>query len=182
MSDTVLPGDKIALIEECEAGKNSYDDDGLIRSMIVGKSEMNKKERLVDVENQKVLSVPNADDIIIGTIEMVTPSMIEVLINYINGKPVKSQVECICSIRNLRKRSPALIRDVVKARVIGTLNGVIHATIQDKELGVLFTKCRKCGHDVVLFRDIVKCIECGWTDDRKISTDFLQSNFLKMRE
>ena len=76
MSDMVLPGDKIALIEECEAGKNSYDDDGLIRSMIVGKSEMNKKERLIDVENQKVLSVPKTDDIIIGTIEMVTPSMI----------------------------------------------------------------------------------------------------------
>ena len=30
MSDTVLPGDKIALIEECEAGKNSYDDDGSV--------------------------------------------------------------------------------------------------------------------------------------------------------
>ncbi len=73
MSNTVLPGDKIALIEECEAGKNSYDDDGLIRSMIVGKSEMNIKERLIDVENQKVLSVPKADDIIIGTVEMVTP-------------------------------------------------------------------------------------------------------------
>ena len=53
MSDTVLPGDKIALVEEYEAGENSYDDDGLIRSTIVGKSQMNKKERLVDVENQK---------------------------------------------------------------------------------------------------------------------------------
>ncbi len=134
MSDTVLPGDKIALVEEYEAGENSYDDDGLIRSTIVGKSQMNKKERLVDVEN------------------------------------------------HLRNRSPALIKDIVKARVLGTLNGVIHATIRDKELGVLFTKCRKCGENVVLFRDIVKCIECGWTDDRKISTDFLQSNFLKMRE
>ena len=62
MSNTVLPGDKIALIEECEAGKNSYDDDGLIRSMIVGKSEMNIKERLIDVENQKeALRLSNED-------------------------------------------------------------------------------------------------------------------------
>jgi len=50
------------------------------------------------------------------------------------------------------------------------------------ELGVLFTKCRKCGKGVKPMRDIVKCIECGWTDDRKLSSDFLKSDFVKMRE
>jgi len=49
-------------------------------------------------------------------------------------------------------------------------------------LGVLFTKCRKCGSEVKPLRDIIKCIECGWTDDRKLSNDFLKSDFIKMRE
>jgi len=109
-------------------------------------------------------------------------SMIAVMIKYINSRPVKSQVECICATRNIRKRNIALVKDLVKLKIIGHLNGAIHATIQDPELGVLFTKCRKCGMDVKPLRDIVKCVECGWTDDRKLSNDFLKTDFLKVRE
>ena len=35
----------------------------------------------------------------------------------------------------------------------------------------------KCGKEVKPLRDIIKCIECGWTDDRKLSSDFLKSDF-----
>ena len=107
--------------------------------------------------------------------------MIVVLINYINSKPVKSQVECICATRSLRKKNVALVKDLVKLKIIGHLNGAIHASIQDPELGVLFTKCRKCGKQVVLMRDIIKCTECGWTDDRKLSSEFLKRDFIKIR-
>ena len=105
-----------------------------------------------------------------------------VLIKYINSKPVKSQVECICPTRNIRKRNVALVKDLVKLKIIGHLNGAIHATIQEPSLGVLFTKCRKCGMGVKPLRDIIKCVECGWTDDRKLSSDFLKTDFLKVGE
>ena len=182
MNHVVLPGEKVALIEEYEAGNNTYDDGDMVRSTVIGETDMNKKERLVIVKNLKSISVPESGDIVIGTVEAVLGSMIVVLIKYINSKPVKSQVECICPIRNIRKRYVALVNDIVKIRIIGSLNGAIHATINDSELGVLFTKCRKCGKGVKQMRDIVKCIECGWTDDRKLSSDFLKSDFVKMRE
>ena len=182
MSDLVLPGDKISIIEEYGAGNNACDDGHIVRSTIVGQSEIDKKERVVNVKNRKPISVPEKGDIIIGTVEAVMGSMIAVLINYINSKPVKSQVECICATRNIRKKNVALVKDLVKLKIIGQLNGAIHATMQDPELGVLFTKCRKCGMDVKPLRDIVKCVECGWTDDRKLSSDFLKTDFLKVRE
>jgi len=109
-------------------------------------------------------------------------SMIAVMINYINSKPVKSPVECICATRSIRKKNVALVIDLVNLNNIEHLNGAIHASMQDPELGVLFTKCRKCGMDVKPLRDIVKCVECGWTDDRKLSSDFLKTDFLKVRE
>ena len=180
MSNSVLPGDKIAIIEEYEAGDNTCDDGHVIRATAVGQSEIDKKERLVNVKNTKSRSIPEKDDIVIGTVEAVMGSMIAVLITHINSKPVKSQVECICSTKNIRKRNIALTKDLVKAKIIGRLNGTIHATIQEPELGVLFTKCRKCGMDVKPLRDIVKCVECGWTDDRKLSSDFLKTDFLKV--
>jgi exosome complex component CSL4 len=182
MSDLVLPGDKISIIEEYGAGNNACDDGHIVRSTIVGQSEIDKKERVVNVKNRKPISVPEKGDIIIGTVEAVMGSMIAVLINYINSKPVKSQVECICATRNIRKKNVALVKDLVKLKIIGQLNGAIHATMQDPELGVLFTKCRKCGMDVKPLRDIVKCVECGWTDDRKLSSDFLKTDFLKVGE
>ena len=182
MSNSVLPGDKIAVIEEYEAGKNACDDGHVVRATVIGQSEIDKETRVVNVNNHKSISVPEKGDIIIGTVEAVLGSMIAVMIKYVNSEPVKAQVECICPTKNVRKRNVALVKDLVKLKIVGQLNGAIHATIQEPELGVLFTKCRKCGMDVKPLRDIVKCIECGWTDDRKLSTDFLKSDFLKVRE
>jgi len=47
---------------------------------------------------------------------------------------------------------------------------------------VLFTKCKKCGGNVVAMRDAIKCIECAWIDERKLSTNFGNSDFIKPRE
>ena len=182
MDNLVLPGEKIAIIEEYEAGNNAYDDGDMVRSTVIGESNIDKKERLASVTNIRTNYVPKPDDIVIGTVEAVMGSMIAVLIKYINSKPVQSQVECICATRNIRKKYVALVNDLVKLRIIGTLNGATHAAMNSSELGVLFTKCRKCGKGVKPMRDIVKCIECGWTDDRKLSSDFLKSDFVKMRE
>jgi exosome complex component CSL4 len=182
MPNSVLPGDEIAVIEEYEAGSNACADEHVVRATVIGETETDQKKRLVNVKNYKTTSIPEKGDIIIGTVEAVMGSMIAVLINYINSKPVKSQVECICATRSLRKKNVALVKDLVKLKIIGYLNGAIHASIQEPELGVLFTKCRKCGMNVKPLRDIIKCVECGWTDDRKLSSDFLKSDFLKVRE
>ena len=182
MPNSVLPGDEIAVIEEYEAGSNACADEHVVRATVIGETETDQKKRLVNVKNYKITSIPEKGDIIIGTVEAEMGSMIAVLINYINSKPVKSQVECICATRSLRKKNVALVKDLVKVKIIGHLNGAIHASIQEPELGVLFTKCRKCGMDVKPLRDIIKCVECGWTDDRKLSSDFLKSDFLKVRE
>ena len=47
-----------------------------------------------------------------------------------------------------------------------------NASISDPELGVLHTKCRACGSRVVTISNGVKCVECGWKDDRKLSSDY----------
>ncbi len=144
MSDNVIfPGDKIAIIEEYESGKNTFDDGHNVRSAVIGTTEMDKKNRIVQVRNSKLLSVPQINDIVIGTVAAVMSSMIAVSIDYINNKPTKSHVECICPTRNLRKKSVALVNDVVVLKIINHLNGTIHAIINEPELGVLFTKCKK---------------------------------------
>ena len=174
-----LPGEKIAFSEEYLAGDNTYDDGESIRSSTIGNIEFNKEDRSASVSDNRLLSVPKVDDIIIGPVEATLGSMIAVSINYINGAKVAANVECICVTRHLRKKNVALVKDIVKLKIINHINGTIHAKIDGPDLGVIFTKCRKCFGQVIQIRDAVKCKECGWIDDRKLSSDFGKNTFLK---
>ena len=179
--NAVFPGDKLASIEEYEAGYNTFDDGDLVRAATIGKKNIDKSTRIVDIQHPRVLSIPKIGDIVIGTVAAVMSSMIAVSIDYINGKPVTSNVECVCSTRNIRKKNIALVNDIVTLRIKNHLNGTIHATIDEPELGILFTKCRKCGGKVVPMRDAIKCTECSWIDERKLSTKFNNGDFINLR-
>ena len=180
--NAVFPGDKIASIEEYEAGYNTFDDGDMIRAATVGQKDVDKTTRVANIKHPKLLSIPKVGDIIIGTVAAVMSSMIAVSIDYINGKPTTSKVECICGTRNLRIRNVALVNDIVTLKILNHLNGTIHAAINEPNLGILFTKCRKCGGKVVPMRDAIKCTDCAWIDERKLSSDFGKNNFVNLRD
>ena len=180
--NAIFPGDKIASIEEYEAGYNTFDDGDMVRASTVGEKDIDKENRIANIKHPKMLSIPKIGDVVIGTVAAVMSSMIAVSIDYINGKPTTSKVECVCSTRNIRKKNIALVNDIVTLKIMNHLNGTIHATIDEPSLGVLFTKCRKCGGKVVPMRDAIKCTECAWIDERKLSTNFGNSDFVKLRE
>ena len=174
-----IPGEKIVSIEEYLSGENTYEDNDVIRATVIGDINLDSTERLASINRQKQITVPKVGDIIIGVVEANFPSMIAIMIKFVNGKKVVSDLECVCVTRHIRKKNIALAKDVVKAEIISHINGTIHASIDSQELGVLFTKCRKCFGTVVKMRDAVKCKDCGWIDDRKLSLDFGKSEFLE---
>ena len=169
---TILPGEAIALIEECEAGANTFDDGDRVRAAALGTAEIDRKARTASVATPVKMHVPDVGDTVVGTVAIVMSAMFAVAIRYVNGRPVTSNVECVCSTRESRRRMIALNGDVVALRIRSRINGTMHATIDEPELGVLFTKCRKCGLGVIAVRDGVKCADCGWFDERKLSSNF----------
>ena len=173
-----IPGEKIASIEEYLPGDNTFEDNDLIRATTIGNINLDSTERLASINSKTQITVPKVGDIIIGVVEANLPSMIAIMIKYVNGKKVVADLECICVTRHIRKKNIALAKDVVKVEIISHINGTIHASIDSEELGVLFTKCRKCFGTVVKMRDAVKCKDCTWIDDRKLSSDFGKSEFL----
>lgn len=179
-SNITIPGDKIATIEEFEGGKNTFEDGHNVRSTVIGITEIDKKNRIAQVKNLKFSGIPAVNDVVIGTVVAVMSSMIAVSINYVNNIRTKSNVECICQTRNLRKKNVALLNDIVALKIIAHKNGTIHATISEPDLGVLFTKCKKCGGNVIPLRDAIKCTECNWIDERKLSNNFGKSDFVKL--
>ncbi len=180
--NAIFPGDKIASIEEFEAGYNTFDDGDMVRAATIGEKDIDKTTRTASVKHPKLLSIPKVGDTVIGTVVAVMSSMIAVSIDYINGKPTTSKVECVCSTRNIRRKNIALVNDIVTLKIINHLNGTIHATIDEPHLGILLTKCRKCGGRVVPMRDAIKCTECSWIDERKLSSNFGNTDFVRLRE
>ena len=173
-----IPGEKIAQIEEYLPGDNTYEDKDVIRATTIGNINLDSVERLASINRQKQITVPKVGDIIIGVVEANLPSMIAIMIKFVNGKKVNSDLECVCVTRHIRKKNIALAKDVVKVEIISHINGTIHASIDSQDLGVLFTKCRKCFGTVVKMRDAVKCKDCGWIDDRKLSLEFGKTEFM----
>ena len=173
-----IPGEKIAQIEEYLPGDNTFEDNDVIRATAIGSINLDSVEKLASINRQKQITVPKVGDIIIGVVEANLPSMIAIMIKFVNGKRMNSDLECICVTRHIRKKNVALAKDVVKAEIISHINGTIHASIDSQDLGVLFTKCRKCFGTVVKMRDAVKCKDCGWIDDRKLSSDFGKTEFM----
>ncbi len=183
MSDNkTIPGDKIGIIEEFESGKNTFEDGHNVRATVIGTVEIDKKSRIAQVQNIRTSGIPEVDDVVIGTVAAVMSSMIAVSINYVNNIRTKSNVECICQTRHFRKKNIALLNDIVVLRIIAHKNGTIHASINEPEFGVLFTKCKKCGGQVIPMRDAIKCTECNWIDERKLSNNFGKNNFIKLGE
>jgi len=181
MEDFVLPGDRLGFIEEITAGNNTFDDGDMIRASTAGIAIIDKKGKVAEVDNGKQLSVPKKGDIVIGTVAAVMSSMIAVAIHYINGKPNSLGIECICQNPD-KRRTLARVNDVVILKIETHLNGAVHATMDEPELGVLFTKCNICGGSVVPLRDRIKCPNCGNMEDRKISSNYEKADFLKFRD
>ncbi len=175
-----LPGDKIAIIEEFETGSNTFDDGHSIRSLVVGTAEFDKVNRVAKITEIKKLGMPKVGDIVIGNISALMNNMFAINMLYINGKPTHSGLECICQAKGAKKRILVRVGDIVMTKVISHLNGVIHAIINEPELGVLFSQCVKCGSRVVALGSNVKCVDCGYIEERKLSTKFGSSDFIKI--
>ncbi|MFB5618451.1 MAG: RNA-binding protein, partial [Candidatus Nitrosomaritimum aestuariumsis] len=54
---TVIPGDKIASIEEYESGHNTFDDGDMVRASTVGEKILDKSTRVASVKHPRLLSI-----------------------------------------------------------------------------------------------------------------------------
>lgn len=181
----LLPGDHIASIEEFESGKNTYEMDGSVRSSALGTGNFDFKYRRVSINRKNIATFPKIGDELVGYIEMLFSSMISIRILYINNLKSDSGLSAIASTkisdngghqsRRDRERRPRFVfrvGDIVRGRVFSLMNSSVHATINDKNLGVVYCLCNNCGGDTVKLNNSIKCVECGFTEDKKVASDF----------
>ncbi|HYG00172.1 MAG TPA: exosome complex RNA-binding protein Csl4 [Candidatus Saccharimonadales bacterium] len=188
----ITPGILLSVIEEFDAGKNTYVDEGDVRSSVIGGSTVDFSDRILNVKQKNPPMIPKIGDIVLGYIDMLFGNMISVRILYINEKFSKSGFSAIASTRmfysggnynsNWRERSYKSkyifkVGDIIRGKVYSLLNSSIHLTLDDKDLGVVYTICFSCGNEFTKVPGGLKCNSCGNFEDRKVSIDYGKDSF-----
>ncbi len=176
----VLPGDKVAVSEEFLPGRHTYDDSGLIRALTAGLLVKDMKSMEISVKPAVQPEVIKVDDWITGQVETAQANSANVHIYFLNGMLTHKDFSGMLTLRGLsgggrgaRRTTPVKSGDIVRCRVFSLLNGIIHLTIEEPDMGVVFALCGNCGRPLLRGSATrAKCDECGNVEERKLAKDF----------
>jgi exosome complex component CSL4 len=182
----VLPGDKLASIEEFVPGTGTASVGDSVVSTVTGDKQADMSNRVMNVKPAKsaTQAIPQVGDYITGFVDSSSPNVAQVTIEAINEVPSNKQFTAMLSLRDDRRRksSPIKAADTIRAKIISTKNSIFHLAIADQKCGVINTVCSNCGGRIVpLGMDRVKCPECGLVDDRLLSEDLLKPSSSRAR-
>jgi exosome complex component CSL4 len=178
--NAVLPGDKLAVSEEFLPGKHTYEDTGLIRALTAGSVVKDLKNMEISVKPAVEPELIKVGDWVTGQVEGAQANSANVHIFFLNGKATYKDFSGMLSLRGLsgggrgaRRTTPVKLGDVVRCRVISLLNGIIHLSIDEPDMGVVAALCGNCGKPLLRGSATrVKCDECGNVEERKLASDF----------
>jgi exosome complex component CSL4 len=177
----VLPGERLGVIEEYIPDSGTYVKDGVIYSKIIGRA-------LMDLLNKKVsvypvmsgVAAPKVGSIIVGQIGNAQSDNVLVKIFKLDKKQLSGAFGGILHISDAAERYVDSMNDVckpgdiVKAKVISTKNQVYHLSTADRNLGILYAFCSRCGNLLDLQKYEMHCPKCGNVESRKTAPEYGQ--------
>jgi len=175
----VVPGDRLGVIEEFTPGPGTYVEQGTIHSKITGCT-------LLDMLNKKVsvyplvqaASVPQIGSIVSGQVLDVKSKKAVLRILQIGKKSLSGFFTGILHISDV---SPSYVEtmfsicktgDIMKAKVISDKNRTFYLSTAEKNFGVIYALCSRCGHALRLGEQGMRCSRCGSIERRKVPLDY----------
>jgi len=178
-SKRAVPGDMLAVIEEFSSSKGTYINGSSIRASKLGMANYNLKKKEIKIEPLKKIKVPMVGDSVIGQVEAVQSNIANIRIYYINNERSLSNFVGMLVLKSespmRRGREKTIIcklGDIIRAKVTSCKNAIVHLSINGDENGVIYAKCSLCGGNMNKIGQRVKCVDCGFIEDRKLAFDF----------
>ena len=177
----VLPGEAISTEEEFEPGKNAFLEDGNVYSTVSGEPEEDAKHKQISVNPRKELKTLQRDSIVFGRVDFVKDNSLTLTILQDPDKELRQVIpmsRAMLPVRNVsqdyveRLKDEFKIGDFVKARISKISQLGVDLTTSQRDLGVVKAFCSKCREPLHLFGETLKCMACGRTEKRKISSDY----------
>ncbi len=175
----VVPGDKLGVIEEFTPGTGTYEQGGMIYSSTTGRV-------LIDLLNKQatvypkvhVSNVPRVGSIVVGQVSEVQSKQATIRIFRLDTRLLNGFFSGLLHISDVSQRfvesmyEVCKAGDIIRARVISDKNRVFHLTTNDKDLGVIYAFCSRCGQALTPRKFIMRCPECGNSEKRKTAYDY----------
>ena len=88
--EIVMPGDKLGIIEQYLPGEGTYDDNGEIKSSVLGNVKINQKMKVISVVSDAKPALLKIGDVVYGQITDIKPQRANVKIECMkdNGRPL----------------------------------------------------------------------------------------------
>ena len=177
-NDWVLPGDKIAVIEEFLPDETCYEQNGSIYSKIVGRVVTDpKKHKISVIPKHPHRSVKNGD-VGLGRVEFMKKQIASVNIYHLNKENLSIPISAVLHISEASRRFVKNMYEVTRPgdwlrfRIIRAIKPVYISLIGDG-LGVVISYCIQCGHELEYkSRNRLECPNCETTQSRITSKYF----------
>jgi exosome complex component CSL4 len=175
----VVPGERLGVIEEFIPDSGTYVKDGVIYSRTVGRALidlLNKRVSVYPLVNGEL--VPKVSSTVVGQIGNAQSDNVLVKILKIENKRLSGEFSGILHISDVSDRYIDSMNDVckpgdiVRAKVISGKNRIFHLSTNDKNLGIVYAFCSRCGTLLEPQRYELHCPKCGNIENRKIAPDY----------
>jgi exosome complex component CSL4 len=175
----VLPGERLGVIEEFIPDSGTYVKDSVIYSKIVGRALMdllNKRVSVYPLINGAV--TPKTGTIVTGLVGNAQSDNVLIRIFRVGSKKISGVFTGILHISDVSDRYITSMNevckpgDVIRAKVISEKNQIYHLATQDKDLGVMYGACSRCGTLLNLEKYEMHCPKCGNIEKRKTTMDY----------
>lgn len=175
----VFPGERLGVIEEFLPGRGTYVEEGNIYSSTLGYLRLDKVRKEAHVQSKaKILLTPKQGDVVIGQVTSVQEKTMSIKMFQINEKAVDSEFVGVMHISNASRSYVKSLSgvfkfgDIIRARIISTLNNEYHLTTQGTDLGLLLSACSHCGSQLVLSNRRLRCPSCHKSERGVIASDY----------
>jgi exosome complex component CSL4 len=175
----VVPGERLGVIEEFIPDSGTYVKDGVIYSKIVGRALLDMLNKRVSVYPlTKGELIPKVSSTVVGQIGNAQSDNVLVRIFKIENKRLSGEFSGILHVSDVSDRYIDQMSDVckpgdiVRAKVISGKNRIFHLSTNDKNLGIVYAFCSRCGNLLEPQRYELHCPKCGNTENRKMAPDY----------
>jgi exosome complex component CSL4 len=182
LSQSVLPGDRLGVVEEFLPGLGTYEDDGTIYANFTGTAKIdNKNKRVTVTPATRVPDLPKEGATVVAAVTHTQEKMATVSIWKIDGKVMPNPFTALLHISSSSPRYERNMSDVckagdiIRARIIDMTNRIAQLTTAGRGLGVTKAFCSKCGGVLGFETRKLQCVSCGNIERRRLAEDYGKS-------
>lgn len=175
----VVPGERLGVIEEFTPNSGTYVQDGVIYSKVTGRTLLDLPNKRVSVHSvTREVRVPRVGSIVLGQVSSVQSQNAFVRVFKIGDKRLSGFFTGVLHISDVRFRyvdsmfAVCKPGDIIRTKVISEKNRRHHLSTVDKNLGVVYAFCSRCGHMLELRQRYMFCPRCKKVEKRKIASDY----------